>query len=72
MVTYNGTPIRRLMYLWPDNYGEAVYLVETHHPRRTHHVPLGRIGADDGVEEVLHIARFHAGQILECPDVVTS
>jgi hypothetical protein len=65
MLTYNGAPIRRLLYLWPNNSGEAVYLVETYEPRRTCHVPLGRIGADGGVEEVLETARFKGGQILE-------
>jgi len=68
MLTYNGSPIRRLLYLWQNKHREAVYLVETWEPRRGYHVPLGRIGTDAGVGEVLRAARLHGGQILSAED----
>jgi hypothetical protein len=72
MLTYNGLQIRRLQYLWNGNNGEAVYLVETWAPRKTYHVPLGRIGADGGVDEVLRTAQFRGGQVLEDNRVIAA
>jgi hypothetical protein len=65
MLTLNGSQIRRLEFLWLDAKQEPIYLVETWEPRRSCTTRQSNIKASGGVAEILEVAKFKGGQILE-------
>jgi len=65
MLTLNGSQIRRLEFLWLDAKQEPIYLVETLEPRKTYAAAQSAIKASGGVAEILEVAKFKGGQILE-------
>jgi hypothetical protein len=58
MIYHQGVPLRRILRVPCDQF-----LIERT-DRKTFVVSLSRIGADEGVEEVLRTAQAQPGQIL--------
>lgn len=63
MLTYRGTPLRRIQLAWTRAGKEAMYVIETC-AKFSCVVPLGAIGADGGVDEVIAVAARSRGNIL--------
>lgn len=59
MLSYEGLPVRRI-----EQTTRGWFHIECV-DRTSYVVPLCRIGADRGVEEVLTTARLHPGEVLE-------
>lgn len=63
-LTFRGSPLRRILYLWTRNGQEAMYFVESY-AQQSCVVPLSAIGSDKGVQEIIRVANQTRGSVLE-------
>lgn len=62
-LTYKGSPVRRIQFMWQRDWMEAMYFVDT--AELSCIVPISSIVANGGAEEVIRVAARTRGNRLD-------
>lgn len=67
MLTYKGSPVLRIQFMWQRDWKEAMYFVDT--PKESCIVPVSSIASPGGIREVMRIASETRGNMLPIGEV---